>query len=179
MEKKNNNGVLIGILIGIIVMLLIFVGLFATNTISFNTKEVSNNNQAEKNQEEKQTNEKESKESSITGYYQNINKYAEESYTITEIALKSDNTVSYIIGSANNSISNTSKIMTYSGTYLEKDSDIILSIISTDNECKDGKYACKDIIYLHINNDGTISNNNQTPNEIYNKVEKEKLLMME
>ena len=38
MEKKNNNGVLIGLLIGIIVMLLVFVCLFATNTISFNSK---------------------------------------------------------------------------------------------------------------------------------------------
>ena len=50
MEKKNNNGVLIGVLIGIIIMLLVFVCLFATNTISFNTKEVSNNNQEEKNE---------------------------------------------------------------------------------------------------------------------------------
>lgn len=45
MEKKNNNGILIGVLIGIIIMLLVFVGLFATNTISFNTKETFTSNQ--------------------------------------------------------------------------------------------------------------------------------------
>ena len=60
MEKKNNNGVLIGILIGIIVMLLVFVCLFATNTISFNTKDVkntiekSNNKEVTKNEDKNQ-----------------------------------------------------------------------------------------------------------------------------
>ncbi len=57
MEKKNNNGILIGLLIGIIVILLIVVGLFATNTISLNTKEVNNNNQAEKNDNQQKKNE--------------------------------------------------------------------------------------------------------------------------
>ena len=52
MEKKNNNGVLIGLLIGIIIMLLIFVCLFATNTISFNNKAAPNNNQAKENAQE-------------------------------------------------------------------------------------------------------------------------------
>ena len=55
MEKKNNNGILIGLLIGIIIMLLVFIGLFTTNTISFNTKETDNNNQ--QNQNENSTNE--------------------------------------------------------------------------------------------------------------------------
>ena len=41
MEKKNNNGILIGLLIGIIVMLLVFVGLFVTNTINFSNNEVN------------------------------------------------------------------------------------------------------------------------------------------
>ena len=54
MEKKNNNGVLIGLLIGIIIMLLVFVGLFATNTISFNTKETSTPNQTTENNSETQ-----------------------------------------------------------------------------------------------------------------------------
>ena len=54
MEKKNNNGVLVGVLIGIIVMLLVFVGLFVTNTISFNTKETTMNNQTKENNLEKQ-----------------------------------------------------------------------------------------------------------------------------
>ena len=64
MEKKNNNGVLIGLLIGIIIMLLVFVCLFATNTISLNTKttendikETTNNiNNSELIDEEKNTN---------------------------------------------------------------------------------------------------------------------------
>ena len=51
MEKKNNNGVLIGLLIGIIIMLLVFVCLFATNTISFNNKEVTNNQTKENTRE--------------------------------------------------------------------------------------------------------------------------------
>ena len=53
MKKKKNNGAFIGLLIGIIIMLLIVVGLFATNTISFNTKEASTNNQTKENKEEK------------------------------------------------------------------------------------------------------------------------------
>ena len=44
MKKKNNNGTLIGLLIGIIIILLIVVGLFATNTLSLNTKEKNNSN---------------------------------------------------------------------------------------------------------------------------------------
>lgn len=51
MEKKNNNGIIIGLLIGIIIMLLVFIGLFATNRISFNTKEVSSSNQEKENKE--------------------------------------------------------------------------------------------------------------------------------
>lgn len=60
MEKKNNNGVLIGLLIGIIIMLLIFVGLFATNTISFrnNNKEINKtkDNQIEDDNKQKEQN---------------------------------------------------------------------------------------------------------------------------
>ena len=41
MEKKNNNGILIGLLIGIIIMILIFVGLVAAKTINFNSKEIA------------------------------------------------------------------------------------------------------------------------------------------
>lgn len=54
MKKKNNNGTLIGLLIGIIIILLIVVGLFATNTISFNTKEKNSSNKTTNNTEEKQ-----------------------------------------------------------------------------------------------------------------------------
>ena len=52
MRKKNNNRSIIGLLIGIIVILLIVVALFATNTISFNTKETSTNNQTKENTQE-------------------------------------------------------------------------------------------------------------------------------
>ena len=71
MEKKNNNGVLIGLLIGIIVMLLIVVGLFVTNTISLNTKEKNNSNKPTNNTEEKQTT------SSSDIYQEVINQYKE------------------------------------------------------------------------------------------------------
>ncbi len=54
MEKKNNNGIIIGLLIGIIIMLLVFVCLFVTNTISLNTKEDSITNQTKENNSEKQ-----------------------------------------------------------------------------------------------------------------------------
>lgn len=43
MEKKNNNGLLVGILIGIIILLLVVIVLFATGTISFKT--TTNNKQ--------------------------------------------------------------------------------------------------------------------------------------
>lgn len=56
MEKKNNNGVLIGILIGIIVMLLVFVCLFATNTISFSSKSNTNNDLNSRNKVQTSTN---------------------------------------------------------------------------------------------------------------------------
>ena len=42
MEKKNNNGVLVGVLIGIIVMLLVFGILYITKTISFTTNKENN-----------------------------------------------------------------------------------------------------------------------------------------
>ena len=58
MKKKNSNGTLIGLLIGIIIILLIVVGLFATNTLSLNTKEKNNSNETNEkskaNTEEKQ-----------------------------------------------------------------------------------------------------------------------------
>ncbi len=101
MEKKNNNGVLIGLLIGIIIMLLVFVCLFATNTISLNTKttendikETTNNiNNSELIDEEKNTNDIDYK--NIYLDYINNNKYSKEnipneyleekSYIITDI----------------------------------------------------------------------------------------------
>ena len=45
MEKKNSSGMLVGILIGIIIMLLVFIGLFATGTISFKTSTTNDNGQ--------------------------------------------------------------------------------------------------------------------------------------
>ena len=45
MEKSNSKGgLVIGILIGIIIMLVVGIGLFATNTVSFNSK--TNNNES-------------------------------------------------------------------------------------------------------------------------------------
>lgn len=64
MKKKNNNGVLIGLLLGIIVMLLIFVALFATNTISFNSKKAPTSKQTKENSKqsiEKEENKEEQK----------------------------------------------------------------------------------------------------------------------
>ena len=72
MEKKNNNGVLIGILIGIIIMVLIVIGLFATNTISFNTKKTSTNNQEKENIQET------TKENKEINEEQNTNKVTNE-----------------------------------------------------------------------------------------------------
>ena len=69
--KKNNNGALIGLLIGIIVMLLIVVGLFATNTISLNTKEKNNSNKTTNNTNEKKTTSK------LDIYQEVINQYKE------------------------------------------------------------------------------------------------------
>ena len=49
MEKKNNNGMLVGILIGIIIMLVVVGGLFATGTIRFKTSKTSDNGQTSEN----------------------------------------------------------------------------------------------------------------------------------
>lgn len=52
MEKKNNNGMLVGILIGIIIMLVVVGGLFATKIISFSNGKTSDNHQNENKNEE-------------------------------------------------------------------------------------------------------------------------------
>lgn len=84
--------------------------------------------------------------------------------------MKSDNTVDYIIASSNNSIyTDANIVMKYYGTYLEKDNEIILSIISTDNGCEDGKYVCKDIISLTKDNNGNLIEDD-IPNGTYSKV---------
>ena len=49
MEKKNNNGMLVGILIGLVIALLVGVGLFATGTIGFKTSTTSDNGQTSEN----------------------------------------------------------------------------------------------------------------------------------
>ena len=60
MEKRNNNGILVGILIGIIIMLLVIIGLFATGAINFKTtttndsEKTSENNQTDNNEETKE-----------------------------------------------------------------------------------------------------------------------------
>ena len=69
MNNKKSNGAIIGLLIGIIIMLLVFVALFATNTISFNSKT---------NNDDKTTNTKEDNTSEENNEYQ-IN-YKEEEY---------------------------------------------------------------------------------------------------
>ena len=55
MESKKSNGGLVGFLIGIVVMLLVFVGLLATNTISFSSKSNSNTNMSNGNKVEDNT----------------------------------------------------------------------------------------------------------------------------
>lgn len=91
---------------------------------------------------------------SVIGYYQRIINYASEASTIIEFELKKDNTVTYVIGAANTSnYTDVSVVMEYSGTYLVREDEVILSITSTDSECVDGKYACLDIITLSKEND--------------------------
>ena len=55
MNNKKSNGAITGLLIGIIIMLLVFVALFATNTISFNSK--TNNDDKTTNTKEDNTSE--------------------------------------------------------------------------------------------------------------------------
>ena len=53
-NEKKSNGTLVGLLLGIILTLLVFICLFATGTISFNTNKITDNNQTntENNNEE-------------------------------------------------------------------------------------------------------------------------------
>ena len=102
MEKKNNNGVLIGLLIGIIIMLLVFIGLFATNTISFNTKETTMNNQTkENNQSEKAiksnntVEEKEISKKELVNKLKGIWKHQNEDGVNYAIRVTQDNSFSY------------------------------------------------------------------------------------
>lgn len=49
MEKKNNNGMLVGILIGLVIAVIIVGGLFATGTIGFKVSTTTNNGQINEN----------------------------------------------------------------------------------------------------------------------------------
>lgn len=160
---KNNKNIII-LLITIIIILILLLVLFSTNIISFN-KNYNNVNINENDNSQKQ-------ESTIVGYYQNIVNYASDSYNIYEFKLNADNTVDYIIGHSHNENYNDADIsMNYSGTYLEKDNEVILSIISTDDKCEESKYECKDIIILSKQNDNVLINNNEQVKETFNKVD--------
>ena len=74
MNNKKSNGAITGLLIGIIIMLLVFVALFATNTISFNSKTNNNDkttNTEENNDNEENNNTDEEKYSKIIEEYKN------------------------------------------------------------------------------------------------------------
>lgn len=75
MEKKNNNGMLVGLLIGIIIMLLVFIGLFATGVINF--KENIENSKQEIKNEIDEDNTKEKTENQESEYQI---EYEEEEY---------------------------------------------------------------------------------------------------
>ena len=51
MEKKNNNGILVGVLIGLVIAIIVVVGLFATGTISFKSTTTADNGQSSENQD--------------------------------------------------------------------------------------------------------------------------------
>ena len=69
--------------------------------------------------------------------------------------------------------------MSYSGTYTENEKDVIISIESTDKNCEDGKYACKDTITLWKSDQGNgslIEYREDAPE--YFKVGKDKLVLI-
>ena len=78
MEKKNNNGILIGLLLGIIVMLLVFIALFTTNSISFNTKEASTTNKTKENNQQNDKKEENKEEQKKDNREEVINKLKEK-----------------------------------------------------------------------------------------------------
>ena len=177
MEKKN-NGVIIILMGIIIVILMVLCILFATDTIKFNFK-VDNNNSNKGNLTEKNDltdNSDIAKETSTVGNYQGIFEYSQGVYTIYEFELSSDNKVKYVIGSSHNlNHSDASIVMNYTGTYLEKENEVILSIISTDECDSDGKYPCKDIITLVKNSDGSFIDKNDNSQK-FNKINTNLLL---
>lgn len=170
MQNDKSKNIIIVLLIIIIIILGGLVVLFATDTIKLNTS--SNNVESgDMSIQENENDNTQKEESSIVGYYQEIVNYAPDAYTIFEFKLNNDNTVSYIIGGSNNkNHTDAAEIMNYSGTYLEKDNKIILSIISTDVNCEPGKYACEDIITLTKQDDKTLVGNDSLT-ETYDKVE--------
>lgn len=152
MEKDNKNIIIILLLV-IIAILAALCALTATNRISFNNSNDTNNSTNDDN-----TNQQTIETSSVIGNYQEIINYAQNAFTIYEFKLNSDNTLEYVIGYSNNSNYSDAKItMKYMGTYLEKDNKIVLSIISSDNNCENNdKYPCKDIITLTKQNDNKL-----------------------
>ena len=93
MEKKNNNGVLVGILIGFIVALLVGICLFATETISFRTTTTNNN---EQNSENNQINTNDSNNTQEETNYENYEELLEEGTTIKYTFEKNLNYVSNV-----------------------------------------------------------------------------------
>ena len=171
MKNDKLKNIIILLLIVIIIILSVLVGLFATNKISLNSS--SNNDDGTINENE--NNEVKEENTDIVGRYQKIIQYAEgPAYQIYEFELNSDNTVNYVIGgSSTENHSNASAVMNYSGTYLEKDNEVILSIVSTDDNCEPGKYACIDIITLSKQNNGTLGYEEESDSSIqdFNKVD--------
>ena len=168
MKNDNQKNIIIVLLVVIIIILSALVVLFATDTISFNSNTVNNNIQGNENDEnngetidgniQEEENYDDKKETvEVIARYQSIIQSTENHYQIYEFELKSDNTVNYIIGaSTDEKHTNIGTIMNYSGTYLEKDNKIMLSIISTDDNCETGKYACVNSITLIEQNDGIL-----------------------
>ena len=54
MEKKNNNGLLVGLLLGLVIALVVVIGLFATETISFTKTTADNKKTSENNKTEQE-----------------------------------------------------------------------------------------------------------------------------
>lgn len=155
MEKKNNNGMLVGILIGIIIMLLVFICLFVTGTISFKTSTI--------------TNTEETSESQIN----NIE---------TEKTITKDEAVN-ILKKAADRIGNVSNGYPYCGENMNyDDTDAIFDEhnISTHNASKDytsldnmkedlKKYMSEELINKYIDNSNYIEKNQKLYCKTYHK----------
>ena len=181
--KKTNFIILL--LIIIITILGALCWSFASGTISFNSNTQKSSESQENTQNKKTTTNKGNKvQTKEVRYYQTEYYYTQDSKILQEIELLTDGTFNYYEGYSNQNEDYQSSSLVvgkplYTGTYVETSSNIKLNMqlqTGNDNTCNSniaGKYACTKEMNFTINDNHSITNITDTPNQAFKVISKE------